>query len=388
MEKTIRIPNFQLMSWDWIKPIQKTETCVLYKIEKLMPKHALYAYFGELGIFPDDIPGHSIYQLGLINALAETYELNSFDFYNYLDVDKGSSLPIYPEGLLGNVFQEFHDHYIAEYRPSFQTVLDNISSKSYSKLFLKARFRNLATITKKLKDAVRFEQLLSHALNVGYDPKDIIILDTDLSLSEEFKLHITNLGIQIVIPSISIPGIGQGFLKSCMAIHEKIAEAEGITEKSIIYYGNLSFDNYKKGHEKNEIVFEIIDQINHQRMFNGTHFAGYIAAKETPQLRVLIDNMEHVQLIPRTDRLAIWNQMKRSLVSLNVSKDLYLENDFIPARVYESVILGVIPVSYMKSAYKALSFDSVEDFFEICKFLAECSPADYYKILMSVANTF
>jgi hypothetical protein len=91
-------------------------------------------------------------------------------------------------------------------------------------------------------------------------------------------------------------------------------------------------------------------------------------------------------LIPRQNREEIWNSFTNSLVSINVSKDLYLQVGFTPARVYESIIFGVIPVSYMKGHHPAMTFETVDDFFEICKFLSECSAGDYFKILRETAK--
>jgi hypothetical protein len=54
--------------------------------------------------------------------------------------------------------------------------------------------------------------------------------------------------------------------------------------------------------------------------------------------------------------------------------------------VYESIIFGVIPVSYMKGHHSAMTFETVDDFFEICKFLSECSSGDYFKILREIAK--
>ena len=97
--------------------------------------------------------------------------------------------------------------------------------------------------------------------------------------------------------------------------------------------------------------------------------------------------MNNVSLVGRECRDLIWEKFRSSRVSINVSKDLYLKEKVIPARVYESIIFGVIPVSYKSGPHPAMTFETVEDFWEICKFLAECTHEDYMKILKDCAKT-
>ena len=355
-----------------------------------MQKCALYAYFGEIGIFNDDIPGHSIYQLGLMDSISENYDVDTFDFYNYLDdtTDRTTMLrPIYPDGLLGNIFTAFSDRMIEDYRPDFDTVMSRINKKAYTKLFLKARFRNLATLAKKMSDAYRFETLIQYALSSGYKPEDIHVIDTDLSMAESFTKRLTEIGVRIVVPSISIPAIGQRFLAACMQLHREVSQVGAPRNKDIFYYGNLDFDNYKTGHGKNSIVMDVIESANHEFMFDQSIFKMVVSAKDTPKIGTWLSKLPRVEFIPRTNRCEIWQTFKGSLVSLNVSKDLYLDKEFIPARVYESIIMGVIPVSYKSSFHPAMSFETPHQFFEICKFLTECSAEDYYKILSKMAES-
>ena len=347
---------------------------------------SLYCYFGELGLFEENIPGHTFYQVGLLDAISEKYGNVNFDFYNYMDtdgVDIGTR-PTYPDGILGQVFEGFTQHLVEDYRIGYEDVLLRMSNKEYDKIFLKARFRNLSTLQKKLKDAQRFETFIKHAIACGYAPYDIVILDTDLSLSPEFLETIENLGITREIVSVTIPGIGSKFLESCLAVHENSPKPN---VNSLLYYGNLSFDNYKEGHAKNPIINDIINWVEKVTLFNGDTFQLTVAAKETSELNTWINSLDRAQLIPRQNREEIWNSFTNSLVSINVSKDLYLQAGFTPARVYESIIFGVIPVSYMKGPHSAMTFETVDDFFEICKFLSECSAGDYFKILREIAKT-
>ena len=346
---------------------------------------SLYAYFGELGIFDMNIPGHTFYQIGLMDSISEKFGTDQFDFLNYIS-DKytsGSIDPEFPVGELGELMTRYSRKLINNYQIAYPEVIEKIKNKEYDKLFLKARFRNLSTLQKKLKDAKIFEDIITTALEVGYAPENIIILDTDLSLSESFLNTIKELGLSREIPSITMPGMSKGFINDCLQIHEK---NQDYRTTNLMYYGNLSFDNYKEGHSKNPIINDIIQSVDSTQMFDGTIFTMSVAAKSDLSLENWIGTMDTVSLVPREDRARIWDHFSQSMVSVNVSKDLYLKEKFIPARVYESIIFGTIPVSYRWGQHPAMTFETVEDFWEICKFLAECSRKDYLKILRHCAD--
>jgi hypothetical protein len=349
-------------------------------MEKLKSR-ALYAYFGQLGLFEENIPGHTFYQLGLLDELSQIHQVDGFEFFNYIDGDSEikDSRPIFPRDTLGEVFDKYCEALVLDYRIQFSKVINRIQNKWYSKLFLKARFRNLSTLEKKLMDADRFEKIIQVALESGYRPDEIIILDTDLSLSYEFLKTAISLGLRIEVPSISMRTCSKRFLDSCLELHvsESYKRPDHLT-----YYGNLSFENYKTGHSKDPIIRDIIDAIDSVKKFNGEKFTLTVAAKTTQALEDWIAPKMNVVISPRQERAEIWNSLLHSLVSINVSKNLYLEKGFTPARVYESLMLGVIPVSYKDPRlHPAMSFETVEEFFEICKFLSECSAEDYNKIL-------
>jgi hypothetical protein len=346
---------------------------------------SLYAYFGELGIFDMNIPGHTFYQIGLMDSISEKFGTDQFDFLNYIS-DKytsGSIDPEFPVGELGELMTRYSRKLINNYQIAYPEVIEKIKNKEYDKLFLKARFRNLSTLQKKLKDAKIFEDIITTALEVGYAPENIIILDTDLSLSESFLNTIKELGLSREIPSITMPGMSKSFIDDCLQIHEK---NQDYRTTNLMYYGNLSFDNYKEGHSKNPIINDIIQSVDSTQMFDGTIFTMSVAAKSDLSLENWIGTMDTVSLVPREDRARIWDHFSQSMVSVNVSKDLYLKEKFIPARVYESIIFGTIPVSYRWGQHPAMTFETVEDFWEICKFLAECSRKDYLKILRHCAD--
>lgn len=350
---------------------------------------ALYAYFGELGIFFDDIPGHTFYQIGLLDSISHNLGIDQFDFYNYLDeeaFDPNLPRPQFPDGLGSAVFTKYSDRLIDNYRIQYLKVLENIKEKKYSHVILKARFRNLSTLAKKINDTHRFEQIILAALDAGYDPSNIIILDTDLSLSDNFLNFVNEHKIKILTPSISISAIGTNFIYDCLQWHKDNISSLS-RNSNLFYYGNLDTSNYKPGHTKNKIIHEIIDTISGVKTLYGQGFNLKIAAKETPLLGELIDTKKNVSLISRKERFEIWQAMETSLLSINVSKDKYIMAKFTPARVYESVALGIIPVSYKASTHPAMAFNDVDQFFEICKFLSEVSPTEYLDILEKVSST-
>ena len=44
---------------------------------------ALYSYFGLIDLHDIDSPGHSLYQLGLLDSIRQTFYHEKFDFYCY-----------------------------------------------------------------------------------------------------------------------------------------------------------------------------------------------------------------------------------------------------------------------------------------------------------------
>jgi hypothetical protein len=348
---------------------------------------SLYAYFGELGIFDTNIPGHTFYQIGLLDSLSEKFKVEKFDFLNYISDTETANLiePKFPyPDEIGVLMATYSNSLIDTYQISYTTVIEKIKNREYDRIFLKARFRNLSTLQKKLKDSLKFENIITIALAAGYDPANIVIVDTDLSLSESFLETIAALGLSREIPSITLPGMSKRFIEACLEIHEKNQDSR---PTNLMYYGNLAFDNYKDGHSKNPIITDIIQSIDSTQMFDGRPFTMSIAAKKDLTLENWIGSMKLATLISREDRELIWEHFQMSMVSVNVSKDLYIREKFIPARVYESIIFGVIPVSYKWGQHQAMTFETVEDFWEICKFLAECSRKDYLKILRNCADS-
>jgi hypothetical protein len=327
---------------------------------------SLYAYFGLLELHGVDSPGHSLYQLGLIDSLRESFGESSFDFYSYYpqEIVKEAILnsPEYPESSLGKLFEEYHSKLFSQYCVSLTSVIENIENKEYSKIYLKARFRNLSSLAKKWKDARDFEKIIETAISSGYLPHQIVILDTDLSLPENFFKKYSG-SVTCLVPSIDFPGISVDFLNKCVAINL----TEFSKSKNIVYYGNIDTSNYKSGNAKSPILKECID---------------FLESGESPMSSSIICkkgdfSFSKIQHIPRNSRLLIWKELSKSLVMLNVTKEKYNAEQFIPARVFEAMIFGMIPVSYkFEFLNKSFSFNTVEDLSEIIKYLDECSNED------------
>ena len=339
-------------------------------------KRVLYAYFGNLGIFNEDIPGHSFYQIGLLDAIREREGDDcKFDFYSYLPTPEKQDT-LFPNDDIGRLNEKFFLEMIADYRPVYSTIIENIRQGRYSAIYLKARFRNLSTLAKGFNDAYQFESFIKEA--AGVPGLKIYVLDTDLSLSEEFLDAASEYGVTRLIPSIDMPGIGANFLKSVMEIHKT-----GLTKtrNQVMYYGNLDFKNYKAGHEKNPIVFDLINKLSTHHKFNKDGFSVIHAGKPTESITVS-------QSIHRMDRGEIWQEFGSSIASINISKDLYLDKNFLPARVYEAIMFGTVTVSFVdRTIHPAFGFTTVDQAIEQLTYLSEITAADYLTILESQAES-
>jgi hypothetical protein len=334
---------------------------------------ALYAYFGLLDLHHVDSPGHSLYQLGLIDSLKKSFGCKKFDFFSYypaeVQLDAARPDSLFPNTPLGSLFQEYRLELIEDYCITQSTLMERISEKKYDKLFLKARFRNLSTLAKKWKDARAFEKIIETALSAGYSRENIIILDTDLSLSDDFFQKYGSL-VSIVTPSITIPGVSTEFLKRCVEIHSNDYNKNKL--KTFIFYGNIDTSNYKAGNEKSAILPNVIEYLTYVCMPG--QFTVISKAKDASALP------EEIRVVARADRPEIWKTLENGLVMINVTKEKYDNNRFIPARIFEAFIFGMIPVSYKFSFLgNTFSFENMEDLDEIVKYLMECSTEDLKK---------
>lgn len=335
-------------------------------------KNSLYAYFGLLDLHTIDSPGHSFYQIGLIDSLRVTFNEDKFDFYSYypknvIDDNYSSNVINYPNSELGRLFLEYYNDMIENYCVSISNVILNIKEKKYNRLYLKARFRNLSTLSKKWKDARDFEEMIDAAISSGYSKNDIVILDTDLSLPESFYLKYSK-SVTISVPSIDFPGISHRFLQSCFSIN---CNNYYDRKSNIVFYGNIDTSNYKSGNSKSEELLNFLKQIG-TFYDEASQSSFYIISKGQSY-----DLPYSHSFIPRNDRERIWNALETSSIMVNITKEKYNTLKFIPARIYESMIFGLSPISYkFDFLNKTFSFDSEDDLLEILKYFNECTSSD------------
>jgi hypothetical protein len=351
---------------------------------------ALYAYFGYLGDFSTDIPGHTFYQLGLIDQLCLSHHVDKVDFYSYLSHDSigaEQKSPIWPKSPVTPVFERFTKERIRSYNLGFAKIMENIEKGRYEKIFLKARFRNLSTLTKQLTDAKQFELIITAAIQSGQANK-VVILDTDLSLEPEFVEFCKSQGISFEIPSIDYPNVSKDFIKACEKVWLEETDRFERNNK-VFYYGNISFGNYKAGHAKNPIVVDSIKTAADFKSFTGKKYEVSVAGKLDQGIASDFSE-KHIGLINRFDRVDIWNEYASSTISLNISKDLYVDRGFFPARVYESLIFGAIPVSYKDyRIHEALGFTDLPKLEEILAFFKDSGPSDRASIYSKcISNLF
>jgi hypothetical protein len=342
---------------------------------------SLYAYFGLLELHDIDSPGHSLYQLGLLDSISENFGDSSFDFYSYypdsvIDLATRSE---FPETELGSVFNKYREKLISNKQDlSLNQVLEKIKNKQYLSLYLKARFRNLSTLSKKWKDAREFETIINVAIDSGYSSKSIVILDTDLSLSKAF---IDKFSSQITIlqPSIDFPGISTSFLDDCVSVNIKNYHTK---RKALVFYGNIDTSSYKSSNAKDPILLEALDSLSSKK------------DDRLPSLTIISKSVDFskfsdiAKCIERHDRSLIWDELENGTAMLNITKEKYNSNKFIPARVYEAMIFGMIPISYkFEFLSKTFSFETLEDLEEILIYLSECDTSDLIKAyLLFVSN--
>lgn len=340
---------------------------------------SLYAYFGLLDLHSIDSPGHSLYQLGLMDSIRESFTIDKFDFFSYypeeIQAKEAETLHGYPETPLGSLFSKYRQEMISEYCIAYGDVLLNIREKKYETLYLKARFRNLSTLKKKWKDAHMFEIIIEYAVYSGYNKSQIIILDTDLSLPKSFADQYGSL-VTILIPSIDFPGISQRFLLECVEIHNSSYNKEKIS----VFYGNIDTSSYKSGNSKSSILPKVIYWLGTRGEKKFT-----IIGKE----KDFDSAPENTMGIERNNRKRIWQALEEYLIMINVTKEKYNDAKFIPARIYEAMIFGMIPVSYkFNFLNETFSFETIDDLQEIIKYLEECEPEDLKKAYLHFIDSY
>ncbi len=343
---------------------------------------SLYAYFGLLDLHDIDSPGHSLYQIGLVDSLRESFGEEKFDFYSYYpeEVIKSADLKGFPPTALGKLFNMYRTNLFESPIHNIDELLCKISNKEYSKLYLKARFRNLSTLSKKWKDARDFDKIIDTAVSAGYLKDEIIILDTDLSLSDKFIDRASDHAT-ILIPSIDFPGISNTFLVDCVNLN--LANSKnGI---SSVFYGNIDTSNYKSGNSKSEILSDALNWISDNHLSKSESFHLICKRKDFDSF----NKNSTTYHIDRKNRTQIWEILESSRIMINVTKEKYNNRRFIPARIFEAIIFGMIPISYkFDFLCSAFSFNNIDDLSEIYAYLYECDDAGLNQAYKYFINSY
>ncbi|MFA5025091.1 MAG: hypothetical protein WC503_01090 [Candidatus Shapirobacteria bacterium] len=355
-------------------------------------KKALYAYFGLLGPHDIDIPGHTFYQPFLLEEILVMLgmeEKNEVDFFSYLPYRikskdacyKFSSKLVagYPT-LLQNYIYDKLANMIGDYNDG-EWIIPNVDN--YSVLILKARFRNPSTFAKKYYDTAFFEFTLDkgHKSNIP-----TFIVDTDLSLPSKFidkinnmnNVHIISLGNPCkAYPNLNpkkifpktLRGITAKTLSDITEIYRTHSKSELFfrqKENLLAYYGNIASANYKVGHTKNIKILNYLLKIRED-----TDFSVNVIGKIEESSFLMLPNTK------RYDRIEIGKILSKSKLNVNISKDLYVDAGFWPARISEACVFGSIPISYKGKFPDSLTFSDYHRFKEICKFYEELEPIDF-----------
>lgn len=344
---------------------------------------AFYAYFGLLDLHTIDSPGHSLYQLGLMDSIRCVYGIEKFDFFSYYPAEliESANLEKYPDSPLSKIFTEYRENMVNEYCPKLDDAIRLIEHGEYSHIFLKARFRNLSTLTKKWKDASAFEKLISAAVDAGYSADKIVILDTDLSLPASFYEKYEGK-VTIKIPSIDFKGISDRFLNECVEVHK--ASNYSTRSKSAVFYGNINTSNYKAGNSKSEMLQDALHYFFSRIEYCNDDFTVISKPSDFDEI-----GDAGISGVYRNARLNIWHALEKNLIMLNVTKDKYDDRKFIPARIYEAMIFGMIPVSYkFNFLSETFSFNTIDDLNEIVLYLNECEGEDLKKSYLKFVKDY
>jgi hypothetical protein len=184
------------------------------------------------------------------------------------------------------------------------------------------------------------------------------------------------------VPSIDFPGISEEFLIDCVEVHRKNYQNKKFNS---VFYGNINTSSYKNGNSKSDVLMPVLDWFDkyHSSIDGGKFFT---ICKESD---LNLGTHPNTNLVLRNDRRRIWQVLSESTIMLNITKEKYNDNRFIPARIYEAMIFGMIPVSYQfEFLSKTFSFTTSDDLSEIVKYLAECEPDDIFSAYLYFINHY
>ena len=160
------------------------------------------------------------------------------------------------------------------------------------------------------------------------------------------------------------------FLVDCMNLNLTQSK-KGI---SSVFYGNIDTSKYKSGNSKSEILPNALEWIARNHWSRDEDF--YLVCKKNDFDSVSDKLTSSTYHLDRKNRIKIWGTLESSRIMVNITKEKYNDRRFIPARIFEAIIFGMIPVSYkFDFLCPAFSFENLEDLSEIYIYLNECDEA-------------
>lgn len=310
---------------------------------------ALYCYFGRFGDHNLDIPGHPLYQLFLLNSLAQKFNIDKFSVYYY---DKPKSFTN-EFSILRDYRKHLHSKLIEYDDISFADALTD----KYDIVFLKYRFRNLSRLLAKSYDRLKFEKLFqTHG-------EKVYIIDTDAEVKERCP-HVVSFFLKDwAYPSNDI-------IKLIPVLEEDIANVVDVQDKTyqLTFIGNEYFkvDIAQK-------FAELAARTNVDLVVQGKW-------KFHPFLKAIL---------PRTERVAGYNNLKFSDCSVQISKKIYLDFDFMSPRIFESWLLGTLIFSQNSFMGAFSKFDGMIDLAEKIKLLKGFNINEYkFLLLNEISNAY
>lgn len=305
---------------------------------------ALFCYYGRMTDHTKDIPGHPLYMLYFLNAIAKKFNIDKFDvyyydenLYNYTDED-------FKYYVCGKKRIELEHKLINKTLNTVNDVLDS----EYDIVFLKYRFRNYSRLREGCLDRLHFEKIYKKCKDKCY------IIDTDAMINEPYENIIT-----LFLNSYDYES--KNVIKMCPVLKEDFEFINNPKLKRLTYIGN---EYFKEG---------LID------VFNGLQIPIFVQGKWNYHEKIF-------SIINRCDRYLGYMTLEDSLCSLQISKQVYATYDFLSPRIFESLLLGTIIFGKNSFMPKFSKFNTIEELNEKIKFLSEISYVDYTKYLKLEIN--
>lgn len=343
----------------------------------------LYGYFGSLIEHNEDIPGHPLYQLNLLDTLGERLNITELDVMHYNS--RITSFPVVlPESRTelhrGLVSREFYPREFAE-------VCRNIRDRKYDFILLKHRFRNLSRLRDQHGlDVAIYEKLLVQALSKNIQ---VYILDTDLSIEESFFSEFKNVGI-ISYCLDHHPQRQDMYLIPTSEIIFSQAQESFMLKKSLSVF-EFDGNNYFKDPR-------LAQYLKRLRGFDGILLHGkYWGKDEHRQVDGVkcfnigaLNKFISVQVFDRRVSTYFleqtWNTAR---VTVNLTKPLYEKCNFVAPRIVEAFMMGIFPLvpDGYKFMHPDLRFSSYYEFEQKARFFATSGTykmlSEYIEYMMS-----